>query len=131
MSTVVSDASLQQRCIETIRFLAVDGVQKANSGHPGMPMGAAAVAYTLFTRHLRYDPADPEEQKIYGPYYQWTWKRNAKTVTVNLSASQAKTYQKAIDNHRKLEEILQEMRELSLAILDKTTRGVRKRKRNE
>ncbi len=59
MSTVASEAELQQRCIETIRFLAVDGVQKANSGHPGMPMGAAAVAYTLFTRHLRYDPADP------------------------------------------------------------------------
>ena len=59
MSTVVSDAALQERCIDTIRFLAVDGVQKANSGHPGMPMGAAAVAYTLFTRHLRYDPADP------------------------------------------------------------------------
>ena len=59
MSTVVSDPALQERCIETIRFLAVDGVQKANSGHPGMPMGAAAVAYTLFTRHLRYDPADP------------------------------------------------------------------------
>ena len=57
MSTVVSDATLQERCIETIRFLAVDGVQKANSGHPGMPMGAASVAYTLFTRHLRYDPA--------------------------------------------------------------------------
>ena len=60
MSTVVSDPALQERCIETIRFLAVDGVQKANSGHPGMPMGAAAVAYTLFTRHLRYDPADPQ-----------------------------------------------------------------------
>ena len=59
MSTVVIDPTLQERCIETIRFLAVDGVQKANSGHPGMPMGAAAVAYTLFTRHLRYDPADP------------------------------------------------------------------------
>ena len=59
MSTVVDEAALQQKCIETIRFLAVDGVQKANSGHPGMPMGAAAVAYTLFTRHLRYDPADP------------------------------------------------------------------------
>ena len=59
MSPVASEADLQQRCIETIRFLAVDGVQKANSGHPGMPMGAAAVAYTLFTRHLRYDPADP------------------------------------------------------------------------
>ncbi len=55
----VASASLQDRCIETIRFLAVDGVQKANSGHPGMPMGAAAVAYTLFTRHLRYDPAAP------------------------------------------------------------------------
>ena len=68
---------------------------------------------------------------LHGPYYQWTWKRNAKTVTVNLSASQAKTYQKAIDNHRKLEETLQEMRELSLAILEKTTRGVTKRKRNE
>ena len=60
MSTVVSDPTLQERCIETIRFLAVDGVQKANSGHPGMPMGAASVAYTLFTRHLRYDPADPK-----------------------------------------------------------------------
>ena len=55
----VASAPLQDRCVETIRFLAVDGVQKANSGHPGMPMGAAAIAYTLFTRHLRYDPADP------------------------------------------------------------------------
>ena len=55
----MTDPALQQKCIETIRFLAVDGVQKANSGHPGMPMGAAAAAYTLFTRHLRYDPADP------------------------------------------------------------------------
>jgi len=55
----VASAPLQERCIDTIRFLAVDGVQKANSGHPGMPMGAAAIAYTLFTRHLRYDPADP------------------------------------------------------------------------
>ena len=80
---------------------------------------------------VRDDPADPEEQKIYGPYYQWTWKRNAKTVTVNLSASQAKTYQKAIDNHRILEETLQEMRELSLAILEMTTTSVIKRKRKE
>ena len=64
MSTVVSDPTLQERCIETIRFLAVDGVQKANSGHPGMPMGAAAVAYTLFTRHLRYDPADPRGRTV-------------------------------------------------------------------
>ncbi len=45
--------------INTIRFLAVDAVQKANSGHPGMPMGAAAMAYTLWTRHLRFNPEDP------------------------------------------------------------------------
>ena len=42
--------------INAIRFLAVDAVQKANSGHPGMPMGAAAMAYTLWTRHLRFNP---------------------------------------------------------------------------
>ncbi len=46
--------------INTIRFLAVDAVQKANSGHPGMPMGAAAMAYTLWTRHLRFNPNDPQ-----------------------------------------------------------------------
>jgi len=51
--------ALEERCIDTIRFLAVDGVQKAKSGHPGLPMGAAAVTHTLFTRHLRFDPSDP------------------------------------------------------------------------
>ena len=51
--------ALDERGIDTIRFLAVDGVQKAKSGHPGMPMGAAPMAHTLFTRHLRFDPADP------------------------------------------------------------------------
>ncbi|MDQ2663261.1 MAG: transketolase, partial [Candidatus Eremiobacteraeota bacterium] len=45
--------------INAIRFLSVDAVQKANSGHPGMPLGAAAMAYTLWTRHLRYNPQDP------------------------------------------------------------------------
>jgi len=59
VSPEASAPTLEERCIETIRFLAVDGVQKANSGHPGMPMGVAAVAHTLFTRHLRFDPADP------------------------------------------------------------------------
>ncbi len=59
MSPVASAQTLDERCIDTIRFLAVDGVQKANSGHPGMPMGAAPVAHVLFTRHLRFDPADP------------------------------------------------------------------------
>ncbi|HKU80642.1 MAG TPA: transketolase [Candidatus Tumulicola sp.] len=46
--------------INAIRFLAVDAVQKANSGHPGMPMGAAAMAYALWTRHLRFNPQDPQ-----------------------------------------------------------------------
>ncbi len=52
-------ATLEKTCINTIRFLAVDAVEKAKSGHPGMPMGAAAAAYTLWTRHLKYNPADP------------------------------------------------------------------------
>jgi transketolase len=51
---------LQNRAINTIRFLAADAVQKANSGHPGMPMGAAAMAYTLWTRHLRFNPKNPD-----------------------------------------------------------------------
>src|SRR5262245_34786855 len=46
-------------CINTIRTLAMDAVQAANSGHPGTPMALAPVAYTLWQRHLRYDPADP------------------------------------------------------------------------
>jgi len=51
---------LEESCINTIRFLAVDAIEKANSGHPGMPMGAATVAHTLFTRHLCFDPASPD-----------------------------------------------------------------------
>ncbi|HEY4440862.1 MAG TPA: transketolase [Candidatus Elarobacter sp.] len=46
--------------INTIRFLAVDAVQQANSGHPGLPLGAAAAAYTLWSRHLKFNAADPK-----------------------------------------------------------------------
>ena len=70
----------------------------------------------------------PGKQKKYGPYYQWTRKRRGKTVTVNLTASQAKVYQRAIDNHRKMEKIMQEMRALSLQICENSTEGVKKRK---
>lgn len=45
--------------LATIRFLAADAVQQANSGHPGLPMGAAAIAYTVWMRHLRHNPQDP------------------------------------------------------------------------
>jgi transketolase len=51
---------LDELCINTIRFLAADAVQKANSGHPGMPMGAAAMAYVLWTHHLKHNPANPQ-----------------------------------------------------------------------
>jgi transketolase len=52
-------SKLDERCVQTIRFLAVDAIQKANSGHPGMPMGMAPAAYVLFTRHMRCNPANP------------------------------------------------------------------------
>ena len=50
---------LVEKAVNTIRMLAADAVQQANSGHPGMPMGAADMAYVLWTRHLRLDPAEP------------------------------------------------------------------------
>jgi len=53
-------SELDYLCINTIRFLAIDGVQKAKSGHPGMPMGMAPAAMTLWMRHLRFDPANPQ-----------------------------------------------------------------------
>jgi transketolase len=52
-------ADLDQQCINTIRFLSVDAVQKANSGHPGLPLGAAPMAYALWTRLLRHNPGNP------------------------------------------------------------------------
>ncbi len=54
-----NDADLQARAINTIRFLSADCVQQAKSGHPGLPMGAAAMAYTVWTRHLRFNPRNP------------------------------------------------------------------------
>jgi len=52
-------SSLEADAINTIRFLSADGVQKANSGHPGLPMGTAAIAYTIWTRHLKHNPSNP------------------------------------------------------------------------
>jgi len=51
---------VENRAINTIRFLAADAVQKANSGHPGLPMGAASMAYILWTRHLKFNPQNPK-----------------------------------------------------------------------
>ena len=52
--------NLEEAAINTLRFLSADGVQKANSGHPGLPMGTAAIAYTIWTRHLKFDPTKPK-----------------------------------------------------------------------
>ena len=54
------NAALDKLCIDAIRVLSMDAVQKADSGHPGTPMALAPLAYVLWTRHLRYNPANPE-----------------------------------------------------------------------
>src|SRR5688572_11158702 len=56
----LADTTLDRLAIDTIRTLAIDGVQKANSGHPGAPMGAAPMAYVLWTRFLRHAPTRPD-----------------------------------------------------------------------
>ena len=52
-------SDLQERAINTLRFLSADMVQQANSGHPGLPMGCAAIGYTVWTRHLHHNPRNP------------------------------------------------------------------------
>ena len=59
-SPAATPASLDQLCINSIRALAMDAVQRANSGHPGTPMALAPLAYVLWQRHLRYNPANPD-----------------------------------------------------------------------
>src|ERR1700722_12059842 len=73
--TLVTGTQLETLCINTIRTLAIDGVQQANSGHPGAPMGLAPVAYCLWQDFLRYDPADP------------TWQNRDRFVLSNGHAS--------------------------------------------
>jgi transketolase len=55
-----TNSSLDQLSVNTIRLLSVDMVQKANSGHPGLPLGAAPMAYVLWSRFLRFNPQDPK-----------------------------------------------------------------------
>src|SRR2546421_8207822 len=60
MATMTESQTLEKLSIDTIRTLSIDGVQKANSGHPGAPMALAPVAYLLYMRLMRHNPADPE-----------------------------------------------------------------------
>jgi hypothetical protein len=87
---------------------------------------------TIISRTIRReDPRKPGQMKDYGPYYQWTRKREGKTAIQNLSASQSKSYAKAIREHRRLEAILGKMREISFKMLGLTTESVAKRRRKE
>ncbi len=52
--------NINELCVNTIRFLSIDAVQKANSGHPGAPMGAATMAYVLWDKFLKHNPANPD-----------------------------------------------------------------------
>lgn len=76
----------------------------------------------------REDKNQPGKTKTYGPYYQWTFKDQGKTVTINLSKAQAPRFKRAIENHRHLESIVAQLRELSLRILENSTKGVKNRK---
>ncbi|MDQ2977656.1 MAG: transketolase, partial [Acidobacteriota bacterium] len=58
MSTV--SRSVDELCVDTIRTLAIDAVQKAESGHPGLPLGAAPMAYVLWQNFLKHDPSNPK-----------------------------------------------------------------------
>lgn len=57
---MTANTPFQEEAINAIRFLSADAVQKADSGHAGQPMGSAAIAYTLFTKHLKFNPANPK-----------------------------------------------------------------------
>ncbi len=60
MTTTDSTTQLDNLCVDTIRTLSIDAVQKANSGHPGTPMALAPLAYVLYTRVMRHNPSDPD-----------------------------------------------------------------------
>src|SRR6195952_1298908 len=57
---VTKSVQIDDLSINTIRFLSIDMVQKANSGHPGLPLGAAPMAYAVWTRYLKHNPANPQ-----------------------------------------------------------------------
>ena len=60
MTNAPISRELEQLCVNTIRTLSMDAVQKANSGHPGLPMGAADVAFVLWTQFLKHNPTNPD-----------------------------------------------------------------------
>lgn len=87
-------------------------------------VGLIALGTITPRRIVQPHPQDQRRTKTYGPYYQWTYKREGKTVTVNLTKAQAGAFQKAIHNQRRLHRILKKMLDLSQTILQRTTVGV-------
>ena len=83
---------------------------------------------TVQRRYTRRPIAPHGSVKRYGPYYQWTFKRDGKTCTVQLSLAQASAWRRAIAAHRALERTLAQMRALSEEYLNATVEGVPKRK---
>ena len=84
---------------------------------------------TIYKRVIVKDnPESSRPIKKLGPYYQWTWKKKGKSVTINLTKEQAKLYQNAIDNQREVDKIIKEMRAVSLEILENTTKCVKRKK---
>jgi len=59
-SSLENQPEIDNLCVNTIRTLSIDAVQKANSGHPGAPMGLAPAAYVLWTRNLKHNPKNPD-----------------------------------------------------------------------
>src|SRR6201993_2756652 len=100
--TVVSGKQLDTLCINTIRTLAIDAVQQANSGHPGAPMALAPVAYCLWQEFLRYDPTDP------------TWLNRDRFVLSNGHASMLLYAMLHLAEVREVDENYQVLNELAL-----------------
>ena len=105
--TLVTGKQLDALCINTIRTLAIDAVQQANSGHPGAPMALAPVAYCLWQEFLRYDPADP------------TWLNRDRFVLSNGHASMLlyamlhlAEVREVDENHQVLNELAMPMEEI-------------------
>src|SRR5579864_9012732 len=104
--TLATGKQLDALCINTIRTLAIDGVQQANSGHPGAPMGLAPVTYCLWQEFLRYDPTDP------------TWLNRDRFVLSNGHASMLLyamlnlTEVRRVENYEVLNELTMPMAEI-------------------
>ena len=106
---VMTGTQLDTLCINTIRTLAIDAVQKANSGHPGAPMGLAPVAYCLWQEFLRYDPADP------------TWLNRDRFVLSNGHASMLLYAMLHLAEVRQVDEHGKVTRELAVSMDDNQT----------